>query len=42
MAQRVTRTGRLDLDHIGPKVGQGFGCKRPGNQLAQFQDFETG
>ena len=35
-------TGRFNLDDFRAKVGQGFGGKRPGNQLPEFKNFESG
>ena len=34
-------TGRFNLDDFRAKIGQGFGGKRPGNQLAEFKNFES-
>ena len=33
--------GRLDLDHIGPEVGQGLSCKGPSNELTQLNHAQT-
>ncbi len=41
-AQRVATARGFDLDHIGTKVGQGFGRKRASNQLPHFNDLEAG
>jgi thioredoxin 2 len=38
LPQRIARTGRLDLDHIGPKIAKGFGGERPSDQLAHAPD----
>ena len=40
-AQGVTYSGGFDLDDVGTKVGQGFGRKRPGNQLTEFHDLDA-
>jgi hypothetical protein len=39
LPQRIARTGRLDLDHIGPKIAKGFSGERACDQLAQFNLF---
>ena len=38
VAQRVASLRRLNLDHIGAKLAQRLAAKRPGDQLAHFND----
>jgi hypothetical protein len=38
----VPRTGALDLDHIGPQVGQHLGAPGAGEYAREVEDFEVG
>ena len=37
-AQGIAGFGRLDLDDVGAEIGEDFGGKGTGDELAQFDD----